>query len=344
MKKKTKARGKVTIGDIAEICGLSSMTVSRALRSDGKIKPETRERILEVAHEIGYFRNTRQGRPAMVQEDAPKIQVIIGSLGANPSLFHWRLLGALEQQLSRLGYDCLIRYANGEYDTFMRLLHAARRTEAMETIAIGDYSNDQLQSLQNAFPGLLLLDNPGVPDNTTYSSFAFDNALAAQLAVEHLIACERRRILLLGGPKEHFFTAEIEEGYRRTLARHGLKVDPTLIRYTDFSAEAAADELDKILCEIDIDAVFTNDEMASGVYRVLMEHRRSIPNDVAVCGCDNLPSGKQFYPPLTTISLDYDELAAQAVRYIEQRQTKFVPMRTRLAPSLVVRRSTIIEF
>ena len=68
--------------------------------------------------------------------------------------------------------------------------------------------------------------------------------------------------------------------------------------------------------QIPFDAVFTNDEMATGVYRVLNEMNLKIPEDVAVCGCDDLPVGKQLYPELTSISLDYGELARYALEHV----------------------------
>ena len=67
---------------------------------------------------------------------------------------------------------------------------------------------------------------------------------------------------------------------------------------------------------IPFDAVFTNDEMATGVYRVLQENRIAIPESVSVCGCDDLPVGKQLFPELTSISLDCETLARHAAEYI----------------------------
>jgi LacI family transcriptional regulator len=45
---------RVTIVTIAEACGITDGTVSRALRNDPRVRPETRAKVLEVARRLGY--------------------------------------------------------------------------------------------------------------------------------------------------------------------------------------------------------------------------------------------------------------------------------------------------
>ena len=87
------------------------------------------------------------------------------------------------------------------------------------------------------------------------------------------------------------------------------------------------------------DAVFTNDEMAGGVYRALLSRGLRIPEDVAVCGCDGLPVGEQLYPNLTTIILDYKTLAAKVIESI-MNPDRAVSMHLRLLPVLKIRESS----
>ena len=80
--------------------------------------------------------------------------------------------------------------------------------------------------------------------------------------------------------------------------------------------------------------------MATGVYRLLQEEKIAIPDQVAVCGCDNLPVGAQLYPELSTITLDYNELAACAVRHILSGKSRTVFPEIKLPPVLLVKKST----
>lgn len=334
----------ITITDIARECGVSVMTVSRALRQNQLVKPKTRDQIMTTAARLGYMRGSRLGRPGTRHHGvSSKVQLIIGSTGQTPAAFHSRLLTSIEQQLAESGCECIIRSANGDYQVFMRLLEASRNAEAQTTLIFGNFPTEQLNALLSALPGSILLDNPGChTSDGTYSSFAFDNGAAAHLAVEHLLACGRQKILLIGGFADHFFTREIEAGFIEAMNNHQIKFSHEQIINTDFTAAGAASVLKSVIAgkKFEFDAIFTNDEMAIGVYRVLMELGLKIPDDVAVCGCDNLPMSKQLYPSLTTIKLNYDDLASQALQYIRATSKTFVPVRTRLSPSLLIRSST----
>ena len=190
-------------------------------------------------------------------------------------------------------------------------------------------------------PGAVLLDDPGRNvAECVYSIFSFDNAQAAILAVHHLAGRKRKRSLLVTGPEDHFFAREVESGWRSGLEAEGLQVDPALILHTDFTSKDAAEKVGKALNEhLQFDAVFTNDEMAGGVYRALLSRGFRIPEDVAVCGCDGLPVGEQLYPSLSTIILDYKSLAAKAIESI-MTPDRAVAMHLRLLPSLRVRESS----
>ena len=330
-----------TIKDIAQACGVSLMTVSRALRENSPVKESTRKRILEEAERQGYTNTARQGRPASA-EPPRQVQLILGNINGSMYYFHMRLLTALEQQLAACGYECIIRTTNGSYNIFLRIIERIKRSRCAGTILFGSFEPEQLETLLLALPGALLLDNHVRESfSGAYSSFSFNNRKAAYLAVKHLISRERKRVALVTGPKEHFFTREMCMGYQEALSEAGIKFDPALIIHTDFLAAGAADGLRSLLSQhIDFDGVATNDEMATGVYRVLQERHLRIPDDVAICGCDNLPIGEQLYPELTTIILDYQDLASAAIKHIISGKSKQVRQKILLEPQLLIKSST----
>ncbi len=143
------------------------------------------------------------------------------------------------------------------------------------------------------------------------------------------------------GPEDHFFTREMVAGYKDALEKAGIPFDPELIINTDFLASGAADGIRSALQkQIFFDGVATNDEMATGVYRGLQEWGLNIPGQVAICGCDNLPIGEQLYPELTTIQLDYQKLASEAIKHIVSGKSRQTPLRINLEPKLLVKSST----
>ena len=330
-----------TFKDIAEACGVSLMTVSRALRENASIKPETRKRILKEAERLGYINTARQGRPAMGKSPG-QVQLILGNINGSMYYFHMRLLTALEQKLAEAGYECIIRTTNGDYPMLLRLIERIKRCRFSGTIIFGNFNQEQLEQLLISLPGALLLDNYVQGSfKSNYSTFSFDNRRAAYLATEHLLSRGKKNLLLITGPGEHFFTREMTAGFREALSKAGIPFCDDSVLKTDFLASGAADALREVMKKNQpFDGVITNDEMATGIYRVLQENDLKIPDDVAVCGCDNLPIGGQLFPELTTISLDYQELASIAIEHILSGKSRQIPVHMKLAPQLQIKEST----
>jgi len=338
-----KARN-ISINDIAAACEVSAMTVSRALRQSAKVKPETLARILAKAGELGYYKASRLGRPERKNRTRPgRIQLVLGGAGRNVSIFYSRLVNALQHRLIRHDCECVLFVNDADYNGFLILLEALKRQSADATILIGDFPEPQLKTLLMTFPGAVLLDNPGVPDfDATFSSFNFDNREAARLMLDHLIGEGRREIVLMSGPRGHFFSRALEQTFREMLAAHGLGLDERRIAHADFTAPGAARRMTEFLASgVAFDAVFSNDEMALGVYRVLLSRGIAIPDEVALAGCDNLPLGAMLYPALSTIDLDYERLAEFAVDFVLGRTGDGRPRRVQLTPELLIRESTI---
>ena len=336
-----KARESVSISDIAKRCGVSAMTVSRVMRQSPLVSRETREQVLATAEELGYLKGSRLGRPADVPQNIhTKVRLICGTPERGPVVFQMRLLSAVERALTARNCECILYCGTGDYRTFLRLRDSALKSEAQATFIIGDFPEKQLESLIAAFPGAVLIDHPGPPEmNASFNSFAFDNGAAAEIALSHLQEQGFQKPLIVTGPETHFFSREIESGCRNFITKHGLPM-PEILRtdYTPASAEAVMKAY--LSLGKTFDSIFTTDEIATGIYRAMLSSGKKIPEDAAICGCDNLPSGAVLYPSLTTIALDYEELARNAVEFVIRKEKNGIPKRIRLMPSLLIREST----
>lgn len=341
-----KIKKKVTLRAIAKDCGVSTMTVSRAFKDGRFVDPQTRELILKTAAQKGYQPDGRMGRPRR-QEKQPRhsAQVIINmNMGGGTSLFHAYMLGVLERALAQQEYDCLLRTYDGSYDNFVWLCELLRSGPPCPTMIAGDFPVSHLRTLLTLCPKALLVDNAGNPRLICpYNSIGFDNVEAARMAVRHLHEIGRRRILLLKGNPSHFFSRDIERGYREVYQINNIKTDDSLIINADFTPNGAYQAIVRALKGgIKFNAVFTNDEMALGVMKALREHGKKVPDDVAVCGCDGLPFGAFLLPSLSTIILDYAELGRTAVEYLLSfNKRSQSPIRIRLVPKFEPRESTL---
>ena len=334
---------KVSILDIARACGVSAMTVSRALRQSANVRAATRAKILAQAEELGYFKGSRLGRPRQDRSAPPRrVRMILGGSGSTVSLFHSRLVNSIQRKLLRHNAECVLYSNDGSYRSFLILLEALKRQSADATIAIGDFPQTQLKTLLMTFPGMLLLDNPGIDAfDATFSSINFDNAGAVESMLRHLLDSGRRKIVLVSGTEGHFFSEAMEKTYRKLLTGYGIAPDDRMMLRGDFTAQGAAEAVRRFLeLEIPFDAVFSNDEMAMGVCRVLQSRHIAIPDTVAVAGCDNLPLGQMLYPSLSTVDLDYGKLAEAAIDFILDDEPHFAPHRILIPTRLLIREST----
>ena len=321
------------------------MTVSRALRQLPSVSEKTRSRIFEAAARLGYLPMLSAGRKAELHEELQNlpVQIIVRESNGRLPRFQSELMLELIRLLAAKGFESIVRVSDGTYKEFLQMLSHAGKAQVAATILVGSFQEKELRALLRAIPGAILLDDPGssVPE-CVYSIFSFDNFRAAMLAVKHLVDQGRKKILLVTGPREHFFSEEIKKGYKEALTDAGLSFDPSMVLYTDFTVRSATEKVTEFMdAGGQFDAVFTNDEMAGGVYGAVMKRGIRIPDQVAVCGCDGLPVGEQLYPGLTTVVLDYKQLAEKVIENsIARKEDSVVPMHMRLLPTLLLRESS----
>jgi len=313
----------VTIQDVARAAGVSPMTVSNVLNHRGSVRPANRERVLAAIGELGYrvnvaARNLRSGRTGTIGLAVPDIdlpytaqlaarvvragtrhglRVVIEETGANKD----REIDAIAQSRLRL-YDGLIISVVG--------------------IGIAD-----LDHLELTGPVVLLgeriagsrVDHVGMP-----------NVSGARAVVEHLLQTGRRRIAVIGAPRDFHLDPHRDEleagrlrlrGYHEALTGAGIRPDPALVVESSWTlAGGAAGVASLIERRIAFDAVVgLTDTLALGALRQLADHGLRVPQDVAVVGFDNIVEAQYSVPRLTTVAPDHDQIADTAVQLLVER-------------------------
>jgi LacI family transcriptional regulator len=336
---------KITLATIAAACQVTIMTVSRALRGDPKVSMRTRRLVIETAAKLNYQpKSGRRGRPRRpLDRQSLTVDLVWGISTAPMNLFHSQLLISIEQELAKRSCDCVVRTCTEDYELFLHLCEMLRSSTAVATLIMGNFQFKQLQTLVEILPRPMLVDHTGDSRiGKPYAFVAFDNVEGARLAIRHLMELGHRRVLLIIGPKDHYFTRDVEVGYREIYRDWEIPVDPELIQYTDFSAaEACAVVHRTIESGTTFDAIFTTEAMSAGTLRALHDKQKRIPDDVSVVSCQGLGLGRHTIPALTMVGLDYKELGRVAVeRILANDATTAIPCRMRLVPTLSVEEST----
>jgi LacI family transcriptional regulator len=171
-----------------------------------------------------------------------------------------------------------------------------------------------------------------------------DSAAGIGLALDHLMATGRRRVVFVNGPDDTVPGHMRARGYARAAERLGL--EPATVTVGRFTAEGGEEAWHRLVdtgADEACDAVLAADDLlAIGVMRAARAAGRRVPEDLAVTGMDDIPFARLFSPSLTTVSLGAHRRGRLAAELLLQRLADpTAPTRTAVVqPTLVVREST----
>ncbi|WP_239805616.1 LacI family DNA-binding transcriptional regulator [Croceicoccus hydrothermalis] len=336
--------GRPTSFDIAYRAGVSQPTVSRALRGDKSVSPQTRARIEAIAAELNYtvdknassLRSQRSNTIALLffEDPTPDESMI------NP--FFLAMLGSITRACADRGLDLLISFQKMEDDWHVRY-QDSHRADGLILLGYGDYTLyrerlDQLERQGTHFTrwGSVSSDASGLTVGT-------DNRAAGQLAAEHLMANGRRRIAFVGNADEHYPEFEGRyNGFCDALRAQGIACEPSL-QFDAITTEEAGHAATRALIASGraFDAIFAaSDLIAIGAMRALAEANIAVPDAVAVIGFDDIPAACLTTPPLSTMMQDISGAGRALVEtLLAQIEGRDLPPR-KLPARLVVRGST----
>lgn len=301
-----------TSDDVARMAGVSTATVSRALRGVDGVNPRTRERVLAAAHHLGYVSSPAASRLAGGR--TATVAVVV------PFITRWffgEVISGAEEVLRGRGMDLLL-YNLGHVEGRERYFSGEalrQRADAVLVLCL-PLSDAELDALGGARMPVALVgaDIEGRP------SVRIDDAAGARTAVQHLVNLGHERIALISGtPGDSMgFTAQLDRrrGYRQTLQSAGLEADPSLDVPGDFTVEGGEMAMARLLSHPrPPTAVFAeSDEMAFGALRTLQRAGLSAPRDISLIGFDDHQLADLMN--LTTIAQPVREQGAKAAEML----------------------------
>lgn len=332
-----------TLTLIARKCGVSKMTVSRALRNETSVSPATRDFILRVAEKVGFRPSGRyhlKGRPRV------RSYCILFQPGySSKDAFFSGIILSVQQALFARGCSCSFGLIKNDFAEFLKVNRILRARDVQGILVVGEIPPHYASVLHTNFLNLVFIDYPGDPEIINpYNAVCVDNVYGGHLALNHLLAIGRKRILLICGKEGHYFSNDLLRAYHETLGEHHIEVDPRLVINADFHVKGGFKATKQVLeAGVPFDAVFSNDEMACGAIKALKQAGRKVPEDVSVVGFDGLPIGEVVSPALTTVVVDREKMGRLAVKRLLhfERETgedeKFEKIS--IFPTLLVRES-----
>lgn len=303
----------VTIKDIAQQSGLSVITVSRALSGTGYVRKETREKIIRIAEELGYTKNSAA---SSLRTKKTKILGVVVVDNSNP--FYAEVVKGIEIEARKNGYSIILVNTDRNYENEVNAINTLlqRRVDGLIITAVQQKTDDIAELVKRRIPNVILGSKlQGIRTNYIYS----DDEDGGYKAAAHLIELGKKNILLFNGMKYKYAARMREKGIKKAVARTNGDVSLHIYRTIEgfenayHSFKSALSNLSSQ--EIAIDAIICyNDIYAYAVIKHLNELGVNIPNEIAVVGFDDLPFSSILNPPLTTVSVDKIRLGIEAFK------------------------------
>ena len=338
---------KVTIKQVAEAAGVSSMTVSRVLNYRPDVSPATRRQVQLVIDQMGYHPNAVARSLSQGKTHSLGIAVF-GLEHYGPS----NTIVGVERKAEELGYSMLVALMHTgdarreKQEQILNNLLARQVDGIVWAIAEHEDNRDWLceQARELTTPVVFLNMQP----RRGTRMVAVNNYDGGRQATEHLSKQGYRRIGLITGPLNWWEARQRQSGWRdamleASLPHEGLEV------YGDWSAESGEAGMRRLLEQApNIEALFaSNDQMALGAFQAARRAGRRVPQDLAVVGFDDIPEAAYFHPPLTTIRQDLQKMGTLAVQLIHRimesrrQDVDLEPEVLWVQPELIIRDSSI---
>ena len=335
--------------DVANEAGVSRVAAGHVLLGSGKgsvrVSDDAKKRILEASNKLGYQPNRSAQRLSGATGN------LIGAVvGPNAPESERDRLVALEKISRERGYQLLITSGSG--GGFKNALESASLLTAQGAAGILFLT-----------AGIRLTgreDNPNLPTHGVYCGIpenigsapgvVLDLAHGYRLAIQHFAETGRKRVGVLnvdlGNHRSAFSKHRMNAVNDEANLIGGIEIVPYFTPVEKGSrtiTSTVAEELISSAIADKVDAILAhNDTSAARIIQALHNRGLHVPQDVAICGLNNLAISDLTSPPLTTIDERAEDIATAMLEILLERfEAPDAPAAQRtIKPKLIVRQST----
>lgn len=333
----------LTLEDIGRLAGVSRSTVSRVVNESESVRPDVRQRVLDVIEKTGYTPNAAarslvSGRTGLIGLVIPSR---VHSLFEDP--YFSRLIQGISSKCNQLGNSLMLFLLENEAEE-ERLYPRVSEPGFLDGLIL------TATRMRDPLLAKLAVDDVpvvvvGRPDVEGVSYVDVDNRGGARVMAEYLCELGHESIGLVGAPTDTTAGLDRLSGFIEGLAAFGVALHPELRSEGTFSERSGYDAMKRILPNRP-DAVFAaSDTMAIGALRAVREAGLRVPEDIAIAGFDGLSASEKSDPTLTTVRQDVHGTGRHAVdvlnRLIEGAST--APVVEVLPIDLIKRASTATD-
>lgn len=304
----------VTISDVAKEAGVSLSTASRALNNSVMVSQEKKDRVAEAVKKLDY-RPIRTSMARRAQQN--KVILVISAM------LHGTMLDAIRKTAEELGYQTALAFvgeaASEGYQNALELVKMLPSHLLCGLIFIHNECRDK--NLWSEFSTYPMVQVGEYQEVTPKVCVMIDDHDAAYDMTMHLVQKGYRRIVYVSSSEQlgYSYCKFRRAGFEDAMRAAGLPLGQDSVLTADYVLDGGMDAARKLLnMEKMPDAIFcSSDYMAMGCMAELQRNGVRVPEDVAVCGFDNIEASEYCQPQLTTLNQPFDEMGAEAVRLLD---------------------------
>ena len=325
------------MSDIAKAMNVSTVTVSKALGDRDGVSESLRERIKQKATEMGYRIHT--GGRTLKEGLTYNIGIVVAKhFISEPSAFYWIMYKYLVELLQRQNYYGMLEVVEDGTDGSCEIPNSVHDKKVDGLILLGQFSDEYIDKLMSFSIPTVFLDFYGSREDA--ETVLSDSFYGAYILTSYLIDCGHRNIGFLGSISS---TSSIQDrylGYYKALLEHGLPLSREWV-IGDRSPEGEIHKTFRLPQNLPTAFVCNCDEAAFKLVNQLQSMGYKVPGDISIVGYDNHIYSTMCQPHLTTMDVNSQAMATEAVDIIlhKIRDINYKRGRTLVAGKLIRRDS-----
>jgi LacI family transcriptional regulator len=320
-----RAKGTLTIYDVAKLAGVSIASVSRVLNGQGTPRAETRDRVMRAVRELSFVPD---GAARALSNGLKEVVGVVFRRESGETylegedesfLFIDVINRGIEMGARRRGFDLLISSVGYSDD------NVAERIAALAGKADGLILHDRMLSavgiarMADVVPVVTLAGSP----TPASMNVRCDNEAGVRALVQHLVIEHGYKSLgYVSGRADSPDNRTRQRAFETEAAAAGADVDTGPAWQGNYSAAGGANVVESLLAagrKLPRAILCANDQTALGVIHALAQRGIRVPQDVAITGFDDVPVARHLHPPLTTVRQPMQELGAKAFDILYSR-------------------------
>ncbi|WP_279022668.1 LacI family DNA-binding transcriptional regulator [Gibbsiella quercinecans] len=334
--KKRRSTGKVTLADVAQLAGVGTMTVSRALRTPEQVSDKLREKIEAAINELGYLPNLAAS--SLASASSYTVAMVV------PSLSEFGCAGmfaGLQHVLQPAGYQIMLAESQHHLEREEKLLETLLSYNLAAAVLL---SVEHSQNTRNALKiaNIPVVEIGAIRADPIDMNIGIDYVAAMYQLTQTVIASGYQNVGLLCANQEQWIFQQHLQGWHKALLHNHMSPHRVINAAQPASFSIGAQQLPEfLLAWPELDAlVCAADELACGALYECQRRHIKVPDQLAIVGFGNSDASRVCQPPLTTMTVPHKEIGIQAGKALLARLNDEAWQQEGSLPSTLCRRSS----